>query len=274
MHRTKQYIPNPIRCANCQRYGHPAKVCRSYPRCPRCSGSHTFQNCPDKNSTEFTPRCVNCNEDHSAAYKGCTAYSNAKSISEIKISEGISYAAAINRFRAQAQPHTNVRRPSQSDAFMMHYDPPPHDDSMTTVGGYVISADSNTLVYAPPQVTTCPQSHQSTPQRRRRQPIVVASSNLPTKQSNVPCIAISNPSTPIRIQRLETATSNFPCLPSKPPIPHHFQNNEQFVSTIIGPLLDLLKAIFSWVDPSVFDRIKSLLLLSSASTNQKTHNGR
>ncbi|KAL0153030.1 hypothetical protein M9458_051629, partial [Cirrhinus mrigala] len=34
------YIPPPIRCFKCQRYGHVAAVCKGKQRCGKCSGEH------------------------------------------------------------------------------------------------------------------------------------------------------------------------------------------------------------------------------------------
>ena len=31
------FIPNPLRCFNCQRYGHSNKFCKQAPRCQKCS---------------------------------------------------------------------------------------------------------------------------------------------------------------------------------------------------------------------------------------------
>ena len=43
-HRVAIYIPHPIRCGNCQKYGHPTKACRAEePVCSRCSGKHELQ---------------------------------------------------------------------------------------------------------------------------------------------------------------------------------------------------------------------------------------
>ncbi|GFX25495.1 hypothetical protein TNCV_1407611 [Trichonephila clavipes] len=52
-----EYIPNPLRCFNCQRYGHSKNVCRGQPTCPRCGEvGHDSNDCGKKE------RCVNCKE--------------------------------------------------------------------------------------------------------------------------------------------------------------------------------------------------------------------
>ncbi|GFT55182.1 putative RNA-directed DNA polymerase from transposon X-element [Trichonephila clavipes] len=37
----RPYIPNPLRCFQCQRYGHSKNVCRGQPTCPRCGNQAT-----------------------------------------------------------------------------------------------------------------------------------------------------------------------------------------------------------------------------------------
>ncbi|GFT44420.1 putative RNA-directed DNA polymerase from transposon X-element [Trichonephila clavipes] len=51
----QEYIPNPLRCFECQRYGHSKKVCRGQPTCPRCGEmGHDNNDCSNRE------RCVNC----------------------------------------------------------------------------------------------------------------------------------------------------------------------------------------------------------------------
>ncbi|GFV77802.1 uncharacterized protein TNCV_4673961 [Trichonephila clavipes] len=46
----REYIPNPLRCFNCQRYGHSKNVCRGQPTCPRCGEvGHDSNDCGKKN---------------------------------------------------------------------------------------------------------------------------------------------------------------------------------------------------------------------------------
>ncbi|GFV53266.1 hypothetical protein TNCV_1644981 [Trichonephila clavipes] len=45
----REYIPNPLRCFNCQRYGHSKNVCRGQPTCPRCGEvGHDSNDCGKK----------------------------------------------------------------------------------------------------------------------------------------------------------------------------------------------------------------------------------
>ncbi|GFT37628.1 uncharacterized protein TNCV_67071 [Trichonephila clavipes] len=53
----RPYIPNPLRCFQCQRYGHSKNVCRGQPTCPRCGESgHDSADCKKKE------QCLNCKE--------------------------------------------------------------------------------------------------------------------------------------------------------------------------------------------------------------------
>lgn len=36
----RPYVPPPLRCYKCQRYGHVAAVCKGKQRCPKCGGEH------------------------------------------------------------------------------------------------------------------------------------------------------------------------------------------------------------------------------------------
>ncbi|GFX45995.1 RNA-directed DNA polymerase from mobile element jockey [Trichonephila clavipes] len=57
----RPYIPNPLRCFQCQRFGHSKTVCRGQPTCSKCAEvGHDSADCKAKE------RCVNCKGDHSS----------------------------------------------------------------------------------------------------------------------------------------------------------------------------------------------------------------
>ena len=61
----------PVRCNKCQMHGHHTAVCRATTiKCPQCAGPHSYEKCKNKNQK----KCANCQDNHSAAYKGCIAY--------------------------------------------------------------------------------------------------------------------------------------------------------------------------------------------------------
>ncbi|GFU70758.1 uncharacterized protein TNCV_493211 [Trichonephila clavipes] len=85
----REYIPNPLRCFNCQRYGHSKNVCRGQPTCPRCGEvGHDSNDCSKKE------RCVNCKGEHPAYSRACPTWRQEKEITTVKIKNKISYPEA------------------------------------------------------------------------------------------------------------------------------------------------------------------------------------
>ena len=91
----KPFIPPVIRCYNCQRLGHVANNCRSSTRCVRCGGSHSFDQCQQKEKV----KCCRCGENHSSAYGGCVTIRQERKIQSIKVSCNISYADAAKAIK-------------------------------------------------------------------------------------------------------------------------------------------------------------------------------
>jgi len=68
--RPKRTIPQ---CSKCQRYGHTQAYCFHSPRCIKCAGSHLTKQCLRKDKSDNV-KCVLCDGNHPANYKGCTVY--------------------------------------------------------------------------------------------------------------------------------------------------------------------------------------------------------
>ena len=85
----RPYIPNPLRCFNCQRFGHSKQSCRSKPVCARCSG-------PDHsdNTCELQPLCINCKGAHAAYSRSCPRWSQEKEIQSTKVLQNVSFDEA------------------------------------------------------------------------------------------------------------------------------------------------------------------------------------
>ncbi|GBM94726.1 hypothetical protein AVEN_109060-1 [Araneus ventricosus] len=85
----RPYIPNPLRCYKCQKFGHTIQACRGTQTCPRCSlADHDGKTC------DSTPRCVNCKGDHPAYFKSCPRWKEEKEIQTIKVKQNLSFAEA------------------------------------------------------------------------------------------------------------------------------------------------------------------------------------
>ncbi|GFW12906.1 uncharacterized protein TNCV_3328391 [Trichonephila clavipes] len=76
--KIRPYIPNPLRCFKCQRFGHSQTSCRGQLTCSRCvSVGHSSTDCT------LEPKCVNCTQSHPSDSKLCQKWKLEKQIQEI-----------------------------------------------------------------------------------------------------------------------------------------------------------------------------------------------
>ncbi|GFU64507.1 putative RNA-directed DNA polymerase from transposon X-element [Trichonephila clavipes] len=105
----RPYIPHPLRCFQCQRFGHSKTVCRGQPTCSRCAEvGHDSADCKAKE------RCVNCKGDHSSFSRSCPTWLLEKEITAVKNKDKISYPEARRQFlekamRRRPEKHTYQR---------------------------------------------------------------------------------------------------------------------------------------------------------------------
>jgi hypothetical protein len=83
------YVPNPLRCFNCQKYGHGKSTCNRRAVCAKCAQEgHLDDACPN------APHCANCSGDHSSYSKDCQEWGKQKEISRIKFERNIPFGEA------------------------------------------------------------------------------------------------------------------------------------------------------------------------------------
>ena len=91
--KVRTFIPNPMRCFRCQRFGHTRTHCHGRPTCSKCASTeHIEDDCDSE-----TYRCVNCGEGqspHTSFDKSCPAYAKEKEIISIKANRNISFREA------------------------------------------------------------------------------------------------------------------------------------------------------------------------------------
>lgn len=88
----RPYIPRPMRCMKCQRFGHTQKKCRSTnPKCGKCAEEHQTYECK---STII--KCTNCNGNHLAKEKTCPKFILENEINALKHTKNISFQEARN----------------------------------------------------------------------------------------------------------------------------------------------------------------------------------
>ena len=83
------YIPNPLRCFKCQKFGHGSRTCKGDTRCPNCGQvGHSSNDCHGQ------LKCCNCSGAHSASSKECPKWVLEKKVQQIKAEKGISFVEA------------------------------------------------------------------------------------------------------------------------------------------------------------------------------------
>ena len=85
-----QFIPNPVRCYKCQKFGHTKFNCRKNEVCNKCGKEdHT-----DSQQCTNEANCVNCKGNHASNYKTWPKWKEETEIQRIKAERGISYTEA------------------------------------------------------------------------------------------------------------------------------------------------------------------------------------
>ena len=98
--KVETYIPNPLRCYNCQKFGHSSDRCKNEKVCFRCGS----EDC-SAGDCRKEPKCVNCNESHPSSSKLCTVWIKEKEIQKLKVEKHLSYPEARKLYNSQ---HPNI----------------------------------------------------------------------------------------------------------------------------------------------------------------------
>lgn len=85
--KVRVYIPNPMRCIRCQKFGHTKAKCSSDEFCTNCSILLPHDSCNGV-------KCRNCEGDHPSSDRRCKVYLKEKEIIQIKTLENISFGEA------------------------------------------------------------------------------------------------------------------------------------------------------------------------------------
>ena len=83
------YIPNPLRCFNCQKFGHGKSNCKHQAVCAKCG-----QEGHDDTICKNLYHCVNCSGAHASYSKECPTWSKQRTIMNIKFEKNISFYEA------------------------------------------------------------------------------------------------------------------------------------------------------------------------------------
>lgn len=107
--QVRPYIPNPMRCHGCHRYGHGQATCRRPAACYKCGSTDHTQDCSGQ------AKCINCGGAHPASSKECPVWAVEKEICAIKAREGLSFPEARKRYVTMKglNPSSNLYMPSR-----------------------------------------------------------------------------------------------------------------------------------------------------------------
>jgi len=87
--RVKPYVPLPLRCYKCQRYGHGSAQCKKEAICFRCGEKdHEGSIC------QADSKCVNCNGSHMSSSRDCPKWKEECEIQKIRTEKKVSFPEA------------------------------------------------------------------------------------------------------------------------------------------------------------------------------------
>lgn len=99
----RPYIPHPLRCFKCQKYGHGSFTCKQIAICANCAEHNHGR--PDECRNEV--KCTNCNGAHPAWSRDCPLYVKEAEIQRIKTVEKMTFFEARQQY--------NIRFPNDNN---------------------------------------------------------------------------------------------------------------------------------------------------------------
>lgn len=95
----RPFIPNPLRCFKCQRFGHGQDRCKRNKACARCGkDGHDDSDCNDP------MRCVNCSGEHKSFSRDCPKWILEKEIQKVKHTSNVSFFDARKMVESSKSP--------------------------------------------------------------------------------------------------------------------------------------------------------------------------
>ncbi|GBM61060.1 hypothetical protein AVEN_264382-1 [Araneus ventricosus] len=93
----RPYIPTPLRCFKCQRFGHSKDSCRGTLTCARCAeAGHKSSGCTAEE------KCVNCKGSHTSFSHCCSAWKFEKEVIVEKVTKNLAYIEARRIVKSRA----------------------------------------------------------------------------------------------------------------------------------------------------------------------------
>ena len=89
------FVPSPVRCFNCNRFGHVGKHCKHQKKCVKCGEDSHEGECSGP------LKCTNCKGDHPANSKECPIWKFESAIQRVRAEQKVGYSEAKKIAEAQ-----------------------------------------------------------------------------------------------------------------------------------------------------------------------------
>ncbi|XP_061170361.1 uncharacterized protein LOC133179681 [Saccostrea echinata] len=101
--KIEMFVPNPLRCFKCQRFGHGQSNCKASEACFKCGEEEH-----DGKSCQKDPKSRNCKGGHMASSKHCPIWKKEKEIQKVKVEKRIPYSEAKKLVNMYSVPKPNL----------------------------------------------------------------------------------------------------------------------------------------------------------------------
>jgi hypothetical protein len=179
------FIPNPLRCFKCQRFGHHQDKCRRKSVCSNCGSDEHLENCPNE------PKCVNCQGPHAANHQNCTTWKQEKEIQKVKILEKVSFQEAREIVKERTTPLPTPGKSYANAASNQNHSEPPQKRETREFGTQTGSKEigiqtdyheiMSNIIVIPSTSTQC-----TTETKTKESSSTVATPSLPSKPDQSP----------------------------------------------------------------------------------------
>ena len=93
------FVPSPLRCFKCQKFGHTSRACKGAAVCRDCAKSSHDGECSS------VLKCVNCGGNHASSSKDCPSYKTEYMIQKVKAEKRCSFREARAFVEANSPSH-------------------------------------------------------------------------------------------------------------------------------------------------------------------------
>ena len=90
--RVSPFIPNPLRCFVCQKFGHHGKSCTKSQVCAKCSSNEHTSSFDSPCSSPA--KCSNCSGNHPAFSRSCPVWIQEQQVQKLKIQQNLTFPQA------------------------------------------------------------------------------------------------------------------------------------------------------------------------------------